>query len=62
MKNRKLQCRQVFHHAYSTYIQASNRATKGQKLITKVQNSPKAKKKNYAKIEKFSKRYAQKGI
>ena len=62
MKNQKLYCGQVFCHAYSTYIQANNQAIKDQKLITKTQKSPKAKKKNYTNIEKFSQKYALKGI
>jgi len=53
MKKRKLRCRQVFCHAYLTYMQATNQAINDQKLITKAQKSPKAKTKNFTKIKKF---------
>jgi len=36
-----------------TYIQASNQVIKDQKPNTTAQKSPKAKKKNYTKIENF---------
>jgi len=35
MKNQKLYHREVFYHAYSTYIHASNQAIIGQKPIRK---------------------------
>jgi len=63
MRHRKQHCRQVFHHAYSTYIQACNQAIKGQKPIRKAQNFPKAKAKNYTKFPQkiVSQKYTQKG-
>ena len=61
-KNRKLHFRQVFHRAYSAYIQAGNQAIKDQKPIKKVQKSRKTKKKNQTQIERFSQKYAQKNI
>ena len=60
MKDWRSHCRQVFHYAYSSYIQASNQAIKGQKPLTKAQKSPKAKKKNYTKIENFKKLHKNK--
>ena len=58
----KLQWRGVFHHAYWTYILASNQAIKGQKPITKALKPPKEKKRNYTKIKKCSQKYAHKRV
>ena len=53
MKNKKSQHRQVSHHAYSTYIKASNQAIRDQNPIQKGTNTKKVKR-NYARIKKNS--------
>ena len=61
MKSRKSHFRQVPYHAYSTYIQTSNQAIRGQKPIKKEQTTPKPRK-LYKKMKIFHKNMCKKGI